>query len=141
MWRAAKGGDVQVVAAWLDEDGSVDRHCAERDCETLLMGAAVGGKETMVRMLLKRGAGVNLQGATGTTALMYVAVQGSTTVVQALLDAKADASLRSIDGSTALILAEEEKHTATAQLLRQHAKRKGAEAEAKAATTVAHATP
>ena len=54
--------------------------------------------------------------------------------VQALLDAKADASLQAEDGYTALMYAEHEKqtrkHTATAQLLRQHAERQTAEAEA-----------
>ena len=44
-------------------------------------------------------------------------------IVQALLDAKANVSLQTTDSSTALMWAEQQKHTATAQLLRQHAKR------------------
>ena len=54
--------------------------------------------------------------------------------MQALLDAKADASLQTIDGSTALMAAEQFNHPATAQLLRQHAKRQAAEAEAAVAS-------
>ena len=46
-------------------------------------------------------------------------------------------SLQDIGGKTALALAEHHKHTATMQLLRQHATRQGAEAEA----AVMHATP
>ena len=107
---------------------SVDAGCAERNDTTLLMAAAWGGQEAMVRMLLQRGASVNLQDSLGGTALMAAALDGHTTIVQVLLDAKADASLQDEDGYTALMLAEQEKHTATAQLLRQHAERQTAEA-------------
>eukprot|EP00964_Phaeocystis_antarctica_P032979 scaffold18681_cov63-Phaeocystis_antarctica.AAC.3 len=132
---AAVEGDAQAVAAWLDEGGGVDARLADHSRETLLMAAAGGGHVATVRMLLQRGASVNLRSSYGGTALMDAADGGHTTIVQALLDAKADASVQAMNGSTALMAAEEEKHTATAQLLRQHAKRKGAEAEAKAATT------
>merc|ERR1712166_1457787 len=70
---------------------------------------------------------------------MCAAGNGCTTIVQVLLDAKANASLQTPGGSTALMLAEHEKHTATAQLLRQHAKRQTAEAEARAAAADAMA--
>ena len=119
---AAYEGDAHAVAAWLDEGGDVDARCSEHADDTLLMAAAVGGQEAIVRMLLQRGASVNLQASLNGTALMHAAGNGHTTVVKALLDAKADASLQTILGHTALILAEEEKHTAAAQLLRQHAK-------------------
>ena len=134
---AAIHGDAQAVAAWLDGGGSVDAGCAERNDATLLMVAALGGQEAVVRMLLQRGASVNLQSSLGltigVTALMRAALNGHTTIVQALLDAKADASLQATNGRTALMLAEHYKQTATAQLLRQHAKRQAAEAEARAA--------
>ena len=87
----------------------------------------------MVRMLLQRGASVNLQTSLGITALMYAAINGHTTSVQALLDAKADASPQNTKGSTALELAEQFKRTEIAQLLQQHAKRQTAEPEAGAA--------
>jgi hypothetical protein len=41
----------------------VDARCAEHGDVTLLIAAAVGGQEAMVRMLLRRGASVNLQRA------------------------------------------------------------------------------
>ena len=82
----------------------------------------------MVRMLLQRGASINLQDYLGVTALMGAALYGRTTIVQALLDAKADASLQNINGITALMCAKYEKQVATAQLLRQHADRQVAEA-------------
>ena len=123
MVLAAHKGDAQTVAAWL-EGGGVDARDAEQGDKTLLMSASMGGQEAMVRMLLQRGASVNLQDTTGLTAVMYAAVNGHTMTVQVLLDAKADASLRTTSGSTALMIAEQEKHTATAQLLRLHAKLK-----------------
>jgi ankyrin repeat protein len=96
VWEAAADGDAQAVAAWLDEGGGVDARLAEHGGVTLLMAAASGGQEAMVRMLLQRGAGVNLQDSNGVTALMDAALRGHTTVVQALLDAKADTLLRYI---------------------------------------------
>jgi hypothetical protein len=140
MFLAAEKGDAQAMAAWLDESGGVDARCAEHDGATLLMAATNGGQEATVRMLLQRGASVNLQDSGGITALILAAITGRTTTVQALLDAKADASLQTISGRTALMLAEQWKHTAAAQLLRQHTKRQAAEAEAGAAASMAHAT-
>ena len=64
---AAQEGDVPVVAAWLDDGGGVDERCAAHDGATLLFAAAYGGQEAMVRMLLQRGARVNLQGSDGST--------------------------------------------------------------------------
>jgi ankyrin repeat protein len=121
VWRAADGGDAQAVVAWLDKGGGADARCAEHHDETLLMAAAVRGQEATVRMLLQRGASVDLQDSYGWTALMRAAFQDLTTIVQALLDAKADASLQSTGGKTALMFAEHHKHTAAAQLLRRHA--------------------
>ena len=133
MVDAAHKGYVQAVVAWLEEGGGVDALCTERDGWTLLIAAAMGGQEAIVRMLLQRGASVNLQISGGATALMAAALYGHTMIVQVLLDAKADASLHDFDGGTALLIAEQEKQTATAQLLRQHAERQAAEAEAGAA--------
>ena len=127
---AAGKGESRAVAAWLDEGGGVDARCAKQGARTLLMAAAAGGQEAMVRMLLQRGASVNLQDSFGCTALMAAAANGHTTTVQTLLDARADASLQSMNGSTALMAAERFSHSAVAQLLRQHAKRQAAEAEA-----------
>ena len=117
------------MAAWLDEGGGVNARCGEYYDRTLLMAAAAGGQEAVVRMLLQRGASVNLQSPIGGTALMLAASLGHTTTVQALLDAKADASLLDTKGCTALVWAEQEKRTEIAQLLRQHTKRQMAEAE------------
>ena len=137
MRHAAYQGDAQAVAAWLEEGGGVD---AARDDTTLLMAAAYGGQEAIVRMLLQRGASVNLESPLGTTALMLAAANDHTTTVQALLDAKADISLQAESGYTALMMAEHREHIAAAQLLRQHAKTP-AEAEAGAVMHAAATAP
>jgi hypothetical protein len=139
LFDSASAGSFHAVTAWLNEGGGVDARCAENYDDTLLMMAAYGGQEAMVRMLLQRGASVNLQNSLGWTALMGAAANGHTTIVQALLDAKADASLQEITGGTALKMAEHYKHAAAAQLLRQHAKRQTAEAEAAVAHDAATA--
>ena len=133
--EAAEAGEADVVAAWLEGGGGLDARCADGSDRTLLMVVAAGEQEAMVRMLLQRGASINLQGTDGMTALTYAAVYGHTTIVQALLDAKADALLQTSGNKTALMWAEQHKHPAIAQLLRQHAKRQAAEAEARAAVT------
>jgi len=137
VFDSASAGSFHAVAAWLNEGGGVDARCAEQGRATMLIAAAFGGQEAMVRMLLQRGASVGLQASGGSTALMAAALRGHTTIVQALLDAKADASLQDIEGITALMMAENQKHTAVAQLLRQHAKRQTTEAEA---AVLVHAT-
>ena len=129
---------MQAVAVWLNE-GGVDARCAELKDVTLLMAAACGGQEPMVRMLLRRGASVNLQDSFSFTALMIAANNGHTMIVQALLDAKADASLQDKKGETALMLAELRQEDAVAQLLRQHVEWQAASAEAWAGASAAHA--
>ena len=114
---AACDGDAHALAAWLDGGGQVDARCPvglmwTRDTNTtLLMAYATAGQEAVVRMLLLRGASVNLlMSSNGLSALMLAAGCGHTTIVQALLDAMADASLQAINGGTALMIAEQQKH-------------------------------
>ena len=91
VFDSASAGSFHAVAAWLNEGGGVDARYAEQGRATLLIAAAFGGQEAMVRMLLQRGASVGLQASGGSTALMAAALRGHTTIVQVLLDAKADA--------------------------------------------------
>tara|TARA_B100000795_G_scaffold208845_1_gene162344 strand:+ start:463 stop:846 length:384 start_codon:yes stop_codon:yes gene_type:complete len=62
-----------------------------------------------------------LQSNLGTTALMVAAGQGQVACVQALLQAKANTELIDNHGYTALQRAKINGHTATAELIRQHA--------------------
>ena len=78
LYDAAFSGDARSVTAWLDEGGGVDARCTERNGATLLLAAALAGHEAMVRMLLQRGASVNLQTSGGGTALMGGGAGGRT---------------------------------------------------------------
>ena len=51
MLKSASEGDAHTVAAWLHKGGDVDAGCAEGG-GTLLVAAAMGGQEAVVRMLL-----------------------------------------------------------------------------------------
>ena len=126
--------DLHGIVAWLDGGGGVDARCAERGGRTLLMAAAgtMRGHGAIVRLLLLRGASVNLQASDNGTALMAAAAYGHPTIVRVLLDANADASMQTKSGNTAIMVAEAlnmvaeasgntAKHTEIAQLLRHHA--------------------
>ena len=80
MLDTALNGDAHAVAEWLDEGGGVDARCTECSAApTLLIAAAARGREAVVRMLLQRGASVNLQSPVSGTALMGAATFGHTT--------------------------------------------------------------
>ena len=100
---AAQKGDAQAVTAWLDEGGGVNTSSAEHRGASLLMAAADAGQETVARVLLKRGASVNLQDAVGSTALMLAAIGGHAPIVRVLLEHGASVNHQNAAGGTALI--------------------------------------
>ena len=114
LFEAAFMGDEHAMTAWLDEGGCVNARCAQTGA-TLLISAAYEGQESVVRMLLQRGASVNLQNFLGCTALMNTAFKDHATVAQALLDAKADASIQSNSG-----VQESEQQKSPRQQIRAH---------------------
>jgi ankyrin repeat protein len=105
--EAAGAGDVEVVAAWLDVPGnSINARGGRSDC-TLLMAASGNGHVPLVKLLLDRGASVDIQSNQGLTALMLAAGWCLPTVTFLLLQAGARIDLRDNDGYTALQAAEE----------------------------------
>lgn len=103
MGEAAARGETDRVMKWLDEGGHVDaRDGEEHDCANLLMAAAEGGSEDLVRRLINRGACVNLQDACGVSPLSTAALHGHWWAVEDLLLAGADPLLENSDGSTAM---------------------------------------
>ena len=79
----------------LNEGGGVDARCAELKGATI---TAAGALKAMVRMLLRRGASVNLQDSNGGTALMRAVFNGQIATVQELHDAKGDATQQINEG-------------------------------------------
>ena len=116
-------GELQKVVRWLDNGGSVDALCSAMTDDgqvttaTLLYSAAGIGHLRMVRMLLKRGASVDLPTSLGHTALVGAAWNGYTSILLELLQHRADPDEQDIEGSTALMMAADGGHEACVQAL------------------------
>ena len=74
--QSAQRGELQKVVKWLRKGGPVDALCSASTNEgqpctyTLLHATATYDQLEMAKMLLKRGASVDLQNSLGSTALM-----------------------------------------------------------------------
>ena len=84
-----------------------------------LHAASQGGKEDIVKILLKRGADVNLKSKEGNTPLMAAAFNHHESVVKILLEAGAEVNTKNEADETALSLAREEKQEGIIQHLLQ----------------------
>ena len=83
MYLSAERGELQKVASWLHKGGPVDALYSDIPTEGgrsstfgLLHAAARNGQLEIVRLLLKRGASVNLPSGLGGTALTAAAING-----------------------------------------------------------------
>jgi ankyrin repeat protein len=104
FFAAVESGDADGVRAALERGvavNAVDPRWAPLDGETALMLAAGRGDVGTLRLLLARGADVDLQPATGWTALMRACNAGRLDCARLLLRAGADPNLRNIEGYTA----------------------------------------
>lgn len=71
-----------------------------------LILAAAGGHAEIVKLLLDRGAHINIKDEEhGATALLYAVNAGQTEIVKLLIDRSADVNLKSKEGYTALSIA------------------------------------
>ena len=135
--QAAMQGEVQTVVDWLISGGLVDAAYLESTTKglenvTLLHSAASANQPKMVRMLLMRGASVDLQTTQGVTALMWALWQDGNghlpsrrmrdagACVKLLLRAGANPELQSKNGQTALRYAEANSHENIVKLIRQY---------------------
>ena len=123
IFKSAGHGELQKVVKWLRKGGPVDALCPtpSPDGQTTAVGllhiAAANGQLEMVRVLLKRGASVDLQGSLGTTALMNAAYRGHLSILLFLLHHSANPNLQSGDSFTALMMAAGEGQEACVQAL------------------------
>ena len=113
MVEAARSGEEEKIATWLDKGGPVDATCiveqptggnghGSRAGFTMLMIASASGRSRMIGMLLRRGAQINQRDAMGETALNAAIVNGHSAVVRRLLQAGASHDHRNSTGQTAL---------------------------------------
>lgn len=121
--QAIQEGDVMLVRRALavpgfnPDDVAIDTASGM----TLLMWAATSGQDEIVRLLLRRGAGVNtVQKRTAMTALLHAAEQGFPETVQILLESGAHINWQQTAGETALMKACKKGHEEVVEVLLKH---------------------
>lgn len=118
----AKGPAIVIAAqakAWRAVRALLDSRLTELEArnpagETVLMYAALHGDIELIRLLLKRGAQVNMG---GWTPMHYAAVSGRTDVLALLLEHHAYIDAPSANGTTPLMMAAREGRMAAVKLL------------------------
>ncbi|XP_057563041.1 M-phase phosphoprotein 8 isoform X2 [Hippopotamus amphibius kiboko] len=102
---AVKNGDYITVKVALNssEDYNLDQE--DSSGMTLVMLAAAGGQDDLLRLLLRKGAKVNGRQKNGTTALIHAAEKNFLTTVAILLEAGAFVNVQQSNGETALMKA------------------------------------
>ncbi|XP_071410554.1 M-phase phosphoprotein 8 isoform X2 [Pithys albifrons albifrons] len=102
---AVKSGDYMTVKMALSSN--VDYNLDQEDSSgmTLVMLAAAGGHDDLLRILIRKGAKVNRRQKNGTTALIHAAEKNFLTTVAILLEAGAYVNVQQSSGETALMKA------------------------------------
>jgi uncharacterized protein len=111
--------DLEWVERLLGEGADINAAKGEYKT-TVLMEAAVRGNQGVMRLLLEKGANVNMADQDGWTALMGATVQGLVEPVKLLLENGADVSAKNHSGETALVMATGMKHTEIRDALLEH---------------------
>jgi ankyrin repeat protein len=111
--------DLEWVERLLGEGADINAAKGEYKT-TVLMEAAVRGNQGVMRLLLEKGANVNMADQDGWTALMGATVQGLVEPVKLLLENGADVSAKNHNGETALVMATGLKHTEIRDALLEH---------------------
>ena len=96
--QSATRGELQKVVKWLRKEGLVDALCSAKSSRVsgyaLLHVAARNAHLEMVKVLLKRGASVDLPTSLGLTALMAAAAYGNLSILLVLLQHLANRGLQ-----------------------------------------------
>ena len=83
----------------------------------IIIYAMMHNKKSIVKLLIKKGANVNIQDGFGITALIQASTNGDINIVKLLIEKGADLNKQSSFGKTPLMLALEKGHTEIAKLL------------------------
>jgi hypothetical protein len=108
LWAAAAFGDTVAIAKALDEGARIDSLDTQffPSGRRALNFAAVGNRGPAVRLLLARGASINLANKTGFTPVLHAVEGNAVEALQILLDAGADITLTTATGMTPLAMAQ-----------------------------------
>ncbi|KAM5336517.1 M-phase phosphoprotein 8 [Glossophaga mutica] len=102
---AVKNGDYITVKIALNSNEEYNLDQEDSSGMTLLMLAAAGGQDDLLRLLIRKGAKVNGRQKNGTTALIHAAEKNFLTTVAILLEAGAFVNVQQSNGETALMKA------------------------------------
>ncbi|MHC4643268.1 MAG: ankyrin repeat domain-containing protein, partial [Planctomycetota bacterium] len=101
IWAAAKDGNIEAVRKHIST--GKDINIRSKSGATLLIAASVGGQTEIARLLIEKGADVNLrEDGGGSTALLAAAFFGHTEIVEILIDKGADVNARNLSSETPL---------------------------------------
>ena len=122
--QASEKGNFADVQAVLTDGADINATEVREDSGvfvrglTALMMASANGHTEIVKLLLGKGAEVNVKNTDdGVTALFMASANGHTEIVKLLLDKGADVNVKNIYGITALFMASAHGHTEVAKLL------------------------
>ncbi|XP_053420039.1 M-phase phosphoprotein 8 isoform X1 [Nycticebus coucang] len=102
---AVKNGDYITVKVALNSNEDYNLDQEDSSGMTLVMLAAAGGQDDLLRLLITKGAKVNSRQKNGTTALIHAAEKNFLTTVAILLEAGAFVNVQQSNGETALMKA------------------------------------
>uniref|UniRef100_H0X7D9 M-phase phosphoprotein 8 n=1 Tax=Otolemur garnettii TaxID=30611 RepID=H0X7D9_OTOGA len=102
---AVKNGDYITVKVALNSNEDYNLDQEDSSGMTLVMLAAAGGQDDLLRLLITKGAKVNGRQKNGTTALIHAAEKNFLTTVAILLEAGAFVNVQQSSGETALMKA------------------------------------
>ena len=118
---ACRSGDDSLVLSLINS--GVNVNCLVRidgrEWSPLMMASGWGHTD-IVKLLLERGAQIDLQNYAGQIALMWASIRGHTDIVKVLLERGAQVDFLDNDGSTALMWASGSGHTEIVKLLLEH---------------------
>ncbi|XP_040137285.2 M-phase phosphoprotein 8 isoform X3 [Ictidomys tridecemlineatus] len=103
--EAVKNGDYVTVKVALNSNEEYNLDQEDSSGMTLVMLAAAGGQDDLLRLLITKGAKVNGRQKNGTTALIHAAEKNFLTTVAILLEAGAFVNVQQSNGETALMKA------------------------------------
>ena len=115
---AAAFGHGEITKYLHERGGDINAAATNGTGYTALTGAVAGGHAEIVKWLVSNGANVNYRYGPGYFPLLEAAANGHLEIVKTLVENGADAAAKSNDGKSALQLAEERKHSAVAEFLR-----------------------
>uniref|UniRef100_A0A4W3HLZ0 Poly(ADP-ribose) polymerase family member 4 n=1 Tax=Callorhinchus milii TaxID=7868 RepID=A0A4W3HLZ0_CALMI len=102
---AVKNGDYLTVKRALNSNEEYNLDQEDPSGMNLVMFAAAGGQDDILRLLIKKDAKINSRQKNGTTALMHAAEKNYLTTVAILLEAGSQVNVQQISGETALMKA------------------------------------